>query len=289
MQSLATIQTNTVQRLSQLNNGATDNYISQTKTFINWLRNNDRDVTEESIRDYFTWLNESGYKAQTVAIKRQAVKKRIRELFKHAPIEDRMKIDQVLHELDHETKTKSPQINSKQITRDMVLDHGEYMQLLECCRSEKQRLFIEYLYCTGCRVSELTGAELRNCTFHDKTVKIRIMGKGSKERFIRISIELHQRIIEEFKGERFLFETASHKAYDRCYISRQIKVLGKRIGKEISAHTLRHSWATKMVGLYPGKISAISKYLGHSSPSITMSLYVHQELTDDELFFDLTA
>ena len=47
--------------------------------------------------------------------------------------------------------------------------------------------------------------------------------------------------------------------------------------KDISAHTLRHSFATRMID--EGKsIKGVSKYLGHSNVSTTLDLYVHSEL-----------
>ena len=39
-----------------------------------------------------------------------------------------------------------------------------------------------------------------------------------------------------------------------------------------------------MVQQYPGKLDAVSLYLGHSSTSITLDMYVHTQLSDDELF-----
>ena len=47
--------------------------------------------------------------------------------------------------------------------------------------------------------------------------------------------------------------------------------------KDISAHTLRYSFATRMID--EGKsIKGVSKYLGHSNVSTTLDLYVHSEL-----------
>ena len=48
------------------------------------------------------------------------------------------------------------------------------------------------------------------------------------------------------------------------------------------APTLRHSFATEKIAK-TGKIKGVSEYLGHSSSSITLDMYVHEELTDDEL------
>ena len=58
---------------------------------------------------------------------------------------------------------------------------------------------------------------------------------------------------------------------------------GKMIlGKEISAHTFRHSWATHTLKRTKN-LKGVSKYLGHTSTSTTADLYVHDELTPDDV------
>ncbi len=49
------------------------------------------------------------------------------------------------------------------------------------------------------------------------------------------------------------------------------------LNRDISAHKLRHSFATIKIAK-TGKIKAVSEYLGHSSTSITLDMYVHEEL-----------
>ena len=56
-----------------------------------------------------------------------------------------------------------------------------------------------------------------------------------------------------------------------------------RAGNGLSVRN-RHSSATRKVRAYPGKLDAVSRYLGHSSVSITLSLYCHTELSSDEVF-----
>lgn len=278
------LQSDPLRNLEILNKTATDHYRYQVNSWINWLRENTLTVTEESLRAYFLWLNtESGYKARSIAVKRQAVKKRVRQLFKDAPIDQRMKIDQVLKELDHETETKPPKVNTEEVTADRVLDSGEYRDLLVSCRTDRQKMFIKFLWATGCRVSEMVNILIRDCDQVDRIVKITVMGKGRKERTVRIERTLFDEIQNTFKGSVFLFETGAGHAYNRSYVTRQIAKIGQRIGKHISAHSLRHSFATRKVNQLPGKIDAISRYLGHSSVSITLDMYCHNQMTDGEL------
>jgi len=259
-----------------------DNYTYQTRHWTRWMRETGHEVDTEGIRAYFEHLDTSGYTAGTIRIKRQAVKKRIRQVYHSKPLEERMKIDQFLKDLDQEMKP--PKINTNAVPRNRVISRAEYDTMLQLARSPRQMAFIRFLWQTGCRVSELTGVQLRNCEVGDTSVRIRIMGKGKKERFIRIERGLYDFIREVFRGEEYLFETAGGKRYQRCYVSLQIKKIAQLIGRNISAHCMRHSWATRKIHQIPEKLDAISTYLGHSSTAITLNMYTHSELSDSELF-----
>jgi len=266
-----------------------DAYTYQVRHFIKWARANGKTIDQEGITDYFRALNESGYTAATIRNKRSAVKRRVRQLFHDAPIDARMKIDRVLNDLEHDADTKAPKVNTNEITPDRVLTLQDYRAILDACRSARQRAFIMFLYSTGCRVSEMTGIRLEQCDVMGATVKIRVMGKGKKERFVRIPSDLFNQVRGIFNGKTYLFETGSGRQYAREYVSSQIKKIGKIIGREISAHSLRHSFATRKVQQLPGKLDAVSRYLGHSSPSITLAMYCHSSMTDAELYDDLAA
>jgi integrase len=262
-----------------------DNYTYQTRHWIAWTRERGLGVNEESIREYFRFLNEeSGYTAGTIRNKRQAVKKRVRQLFQNAPIEERMKIDRLLSDLDHEHDTKAPKVASDAVTEDKVLSPVEYREMLMRARTDRQRAFLRTLWDTGMRVSELTGIRLERCEVGEKVVKVRIVGKGAKERFIRIQRALYDYVRETFNGSTYLFETQGGKPYQRDYVSLQVKKMGRLIGRKVSAHSLRHSWASRKVQQLPGKLDAVSRYLGHSSTSITLNMYCHSQLSDAELF-----
>jgi integrase/recombinase XerD len=249
------------------------------------LRKNGRDIDFEAVKDYFRELNgDPRYTAGSKRIKRQAVKKRIRLLFEGADIETQVKLDRTLKELDRAGETKAPSVNTKEIHSDKVITETEYERLIESARSDRQRGFIKFLWATGCRISEALNCRLIDCKEDRETVSIRIIGKGNKERHIRITAELYRELKKIFQGETFLFETGSGKTYSRSYVSNQIKKLGRAVlNREISAHTLRHSFATRLIQKTK-KIKAVSVYLGHASTAITLNMYTHETLDDAELF-----
>jgi len=263
-----------------------DDYTHHIRAFTDWCRVNGRDVNFPTIRDYIVELNCSDYSANTKRIKRQAIKKRMRQLMESADVETYQKMETALRKLDNDKATKAPKINSCQVTRDMILTVDEYHSLVEHCRTHRQMAFVRFLMATACRVSEAIGIKIGHCKFADDWVSIRITGKGNKERFVKTSHELFDFIQESFRGEEYLFETDSGKPYNRSYVSAQIKKIGKLIGKNISAHTLRHSRITLWVLRYPGSLDAISRYVGHGDVSITLNMYCHSQMSD-EMVFDL--
>jgi len=266
--------------------GIQDNYKFHIWNFIDWMRKNDLVLNYSTIQDYFVYLNTSGYAASSVNVKRAAVKKRIRQLADAGQfdVDMALRLDRALSQLDREPGTKARKINTPEIGQEKLISTEEFSLLLGSARSDRQRLFMRFLWVSGCRVSEMLSIKRQNVRIEGSTAFIRITGKGAKERVLRIPSTLHNSIVSTFKGSIYLFETSSGKPYTRSYVSAQIKKLGKKfLRRSISAHSFRHSFATRKIA-ETGKIKAVSRYLGHSSTSITLNMYVHESLTEEELF-----
>ena len=261
-----------------------DAYTPHVKTFTEWLVNAGyQDITLEAVTEYLEDLVKSDYAPATIAIKRAAVKKRLTQLFLHAPIEEQIRLDRFLKNLDTGS-TRAPKEANTGVGKDKVLSAMEIEKLLAGCRTERQRLFIRFLLSTGCRVAELCGIENRHCEPHGAGVRIHVRGKGSKWRFVVIPSALFAEIQRCFAGSRWLFETGGMKPYLTTYVSGQIAKLGHRIlDRKISAHTMRHTFATHWLRRYPSQINQLSKYLGHASVSITLDLYVHDEADETDV------
>jgi len=65
------------------------------------------------------------------------------------------------------------------------LTEQQMEQLIAATTTRRERALIEFFYSTGCRVSEVASARLENVNWSNRTV--RIIGKGDKERIVRIS------------------------------------------------------------------------------------------------------
>ena len=259
-----------------------DGYSDHIKPYIRFI-DGGSPTDLQSVEDYFRAIPTYDWSAGTQRLRRQAVKNRLRYLSRGSTPETRIMLEQVFKDLDHDCPPAK--INDSGITKDKSLSTLEYHKLMDGARSERQRLFMEFLWRTGCRVAELAGVKLSDIDNQGAKCKLRVMGKGSKERFIWLPTELVLRILAKFGGDTWLFETSNGTIYNRTYISTQIAKLGRAIlDRRISAHTFRHGFGTRKCVTYPHLIPAISKYMGHSSVKITMDFYVHVDLTDEQMY-----
>lgn len=152
---------------------------------------------------------------------------------------------------------------------------------------QRNKAIIEVLFSCGLRVSELVNLKLSDLYLDSKF--IRILGKGNKERLVPISPkaikELNYWFIDrkEMKikpGEEdyvFLNRRGSHLT--RTMILIMIKQLAKEAGikKNISPHTLRHSFATSLLE-GGADLRAIQAMLGHEDIATT-EIYTHIDTT----------
>ncbi|MCK5050812.1 MAG: tyrosine-type recombinase/integrase [Candidatus Cloacimonetes bacterium] len=159
-----------------------------------------------------------------------------------------------------------------------VVDYLTYPQVLELILgSETTSLIIEFLFKTGCRISELIN--VRNMDINvDEQVRIKLMGKGSKQRTVFIDQKLYTRIRGQFQGLHYLFENSRHHKLDRSNLYREITNAGERIlGRKIHPHLLRHSTANYLLKDCSMSPKFVALYMGHSDPAITQSMYIHDK------------
>ena len=168
--------------------------------------------------------------------------------------------------------------NQKAVRNESVLSADEILKLIASADS-KTSLIILFLSKTGCRIAEALNLTMRDIVETDDAVKFTVIGKGKKARTVFLSKDDYQMIRDTFKGRKYLFETMHGNPYDKANTTKKIGKLSKAVlGRHASAHTFRHSFATLKIQ-ETRKIQAVSEYLGHSSVSITLDMYVHENLT----------
>jgi integrase/recombinase XerD len=126
---------------------------------------------------------------------------------------------------------------------------------------------------------------LSDCRLINGHIRIRIIGKGKKERYIYIPTELYQAIRHQYKGKTWLFESRTGKQLHRKNVALQIGKAAKRVGvTSFHPHMLRHSRATDMLLNKDISLKAVSKFLGHASVATTAQMYIHDEVDYHYLF-----
>lgn len=139
----------------------------------------------------------------------------------------------------------------------------------------RDRAILQVIYASGLRVSEVCGLNLQDV---DDQI-VRVKGKGGKERIVPIAkaavdaidhylIQYRQHAAHEKTMPLFVSEKG--KRISRVLIWKRIKLYAKQanIHKEISPHTLRHSFATHLLE-NGADLRVIQEMLGHSNISTT--------------------
>lgn len=152
----------------------------------------------------------------------------------------------------------------------------------------RDRLILELLYGSGCRVSELVNIKLEDINEYNKTIKI--LGKGDKERLVCYNNKCKE-IIDLYLKEVYNELNKRHVPYlilnmkgNKITTRGVAKILDKIIkrtslNKHISPHVLRHSFATHL--LNEGcDILSVQELLGHKSIATT-GIYTH--VIDDRI------
>ena len=153
----------------------------------------------------------------------------------------------------------------------------------------RNKALLELMYATGLRISEVVELEFKNIDFDDCIV--RVMGKGSKERIVPINdyaLEALNDYINNIrpnmmiKGENnYIFINNHGNKMTRQAVFKIIKkeCVNKGITKNISPHTLRHTFATHLLE-NGADLRVIQELLGHSDISTTQ-IYTH--VSNDKL------
>jgi len=156
---------------------------------------------------------------------------------------------------------------------------------------------VELLYSCGLRVSELINLKISDLFFSESLIKV--TGKGNKERFVPIST-LAQFCINNYINDIRCFVKIKKKSEDTLFLNERgsnisrvmifliLKKLGvsANIKKNISPHTLRHSFATHLIENGADLIT-IQNMLGHENITTT-ERYLHvskKHLIDSMLKF----
>lgn len=158
-----------------------------------------------------------------------------------------------------------------------VLSKEETFQLIDLTTNLKHKTLLALIYSSGLRISEAINMKITDIDSQRMLIHVK-NAKGKKDRYTILSTKvlgLLREYYTVYKPKTYLFEGLYGEQYSSRSAQSVLQQSAKKAGitKQISLHTLRHSFATHL--LESGTdLRYIQHLLGHSSPKTTM-IYTH--------------
>jgi integrase/recombinase XerD len=160
----------------------------------------------------------------------------------------------------------------------VTLSQQEVLRILNAVGNEKHKVILTLIYSAGLRVGEAVRLKITDIDSERGLIHVR-NAKGMKDRFTLLSevmLPMLREFYKQYMPKEYLFEGGpgrSHIAERSVQNVFARAVKEARISKEVSVHSLRHSFATHL--LEGGTdLRYIQELLGHSS-SKTTEIYTH--------------
>lgn len=262
-----------------LSENTTYSYIKDITLYSNYLEKrfditNVKKIEKNHIKAYLKYLKQTKKLSQS-SISRKLTS--IKQFHKFLKLEDIVKIDESTYIESLKIDKKLPSVLSIEEV-DLLLDSLK----MDTPLNIRNKTMVEVLYATGVRISELINIKIND--IHINQGYIKIIGKGNKERIVPLSDESIKllklyitdsrvKLSKEYNNYLFL-------NYDGNKMTRQgfWKILKKLVSeagitKDISPHTIRHSFASHLLenGL---DLRYVQELLGHEDIKTTQ-IYTH--------------
>lgn len=236
-------------------------------------------VTAEDLQSFLADIHDLGISPRSQA----RIVSGLKSFFKYLQLERIVEIDPTILLESPRIGRHLPEVLSVEEIDRMISSID-----LSTPEGNRNRAIIETMYGCGLRVSELCNLELNNIDLQN--LFLIVNGKGSKQRMVPMSEISAQLIADYVSNERadvpvksgeegIVFLNRRGRRLSRVmifYIIRDLAALAG-ITKEVSPHTLRHSFATHLLE-GGANLRAIQQMLGHESISTT-EIYLHIDNT----------
>lgn len=251
-------------------------YENHLNLFYEFLKNkkinNYNNVDYSIVRSYINYLYEKKYTSKSICNHISS----LRSFFKYLKNEDAIKNNPMV-------LIQNPKLEKK-LPKYLYYEDVERILNVPDLNTDvgiRDALILELLYVTGIRVSELVNIKLLDINFSEK--KIKIIGKGNKERFALYGSRCEQLMNKYLKvrnnflkisNEYLILGKSGRKINDRTVRSIISDIaLKANVKLKISPHTFRHTFATHMLN-EGADLRSVQELLGHENLSTT-TIYTH--------------
>lgn len=240
-------------------------YIRDLSEFEEYSKVNENKVTRNHIRGFLSFLSDN--LNQPITRRRKLTS--LKMYFQFLENEKLIK----------ENPTKgipSPKVESKEPSFLTENETKNLLRVVEKYKSERDTMIIRILVETGIRLDELAKLSIGDLDTKNKTIKVH--RKGNKEQTIPINIKLNM-LIKNFIKDRKPIEPLIVSSFKRRMTNRRLGMLVKKylklsgINKNVSCHSLRHSFCTRMLEK-GADIKTIQILAGHITIATTEK-YLH--------------
>lgn len=239
------------------------------------------EVQPENLAQYVKYLEEQGFKAATISRNIASIKAFYHFLYQKR----RVNMDVSENLQAPKIERKLPDIMTMEETESLLRQPSG-----DTPKDLRDKAMLELLYATGIRVTELISLNVSDVNLQTDSLLCR---DGSRERSIPFGSKAKEALthyLEEgrrelLKGEEntALFVNCSGKPMSRQGFWKLLKSYGKKAGisKEITPHTVRHSFAAHLVE-NGADLKSVQEMLGHSDISTTQvyTLLRHNHLRE---------
>lgn len=257
----------------KLSNNTIMSYTNDLKLYNEYIKKQFNNISKEDIIKFIAYLNNKKLSSKTI----NHIIGTVKNFHNYISLKYNLK--------NVSLNIKRLKMN-KDLPKTLTIDEINILLDIDCknCFDYRNKAMLELMYSAGLRVSELLELNVNDIDLNDNVVKV--FGKGSKERIVPIgdyaTIAL-RKYINEYriclikKGiiTDKLFLNNHGREMSRSGFFKLIKKMAieKGIKKEISPHTIRHSFATHLLE-GGADIRSIQELLGHENMSTTQ-IYTH--------------
>ena len=159
----------------------------------------------------------------------------------------------------------------------VILSKKEVISIIKGVKNIKHKSILMVIYSSGLRVSEALNLELKDINSHRMLIHVK-GAKGKKDRMVilsQITLRLLRKYYISYRPGKWLFEGYNGSKYSSrsCQEIFKRAILKAGIKKNVTLHTLRHSFATHLLEAGTD-LRHIQVLLGHNS-SKTTEIYTH--------------